>query len=88
MNVVLSISIALLLDLIKKYYPDAVLNTYACMFIGGGVIGLSGAYFLSRTPEPEGLRAHDNFFKLFKKPVQKIRIFAIFSYLIQPGYLH
>jgi len=70
LNVVLSISIALLLDLIKKYYPDAVLNTYACMFIGGGVIGLSGAYFLSRTPEPEGLRAHDNFFKLFKKPVQ------------------
>jgi len=70
LNVILSISIALMLDLVKKYYPDAVLNIYACMFIGGGIIGLSGAYFLSRTPEPEGLRANDNFFKLFKKPIQ------------------
>src|SRR3954469_3643321 len=47
LNVILSISIALLLDFVKKYHPDVVLTTYACMFIGGGIIGLSGAFFLS-----------------------------------------
>src|SRR3954454_11079841 len=70
LNVILSISIALLLDFVKKYHPDVVLTTYASMFIAGGIIGLSGAFFLSRTPEPLGHRAGDNFFKLFKKPVQ------------------
>jgi MFS family permease len=69
LNVVLSISIALMLDFVKKYYPDAVLSTYACMFIAGGMIGLSSAYFLSRTPEPESVKANDHIFKLFKKPL-------------------
>jgi len=70
LNVVLSISIALTLDLVKKYYPGAVLTTYSFMFIAGGVIGLSSAYFLSRTPEPESIKANDHIFRLFKKPLQ------------------
>lgn len=70
LNVIMSLSIAFMLDFIKKYYPDAVLTTYACMFIAGGIIGISGAYFLSRTAEPESKSTNENFFRLFKKPLQ------------------
>jgi MFS family permease len=72
LNVIMSLSIAFMLDCIKKYYPDAVLTTYACMFIVGGVIGIGGAYFLSRTAEPETKSANENIFKLFKKPLQNV----------------
>jgi MFS family permease len=70
LNVIMSLSIACMLDFIKKYYPGAVLSIYGCMFISGGLIGLSGAYFLSRTPEPQSQQANENIFKLFKKPLQ------------------
>jgi MFS family permease len=70
LNVIMSLSIAFMLDFVKKHYPDAVLTTYACMFIAGGLIGLSGAYFLSRTPEPQSQQGNGNIFKLFRKPLQ------------------
>ena len=72
LNVIMSLSIAFMLDCIKKYYPDAMLTTYACMFIAGGIIGISGAYFLSRTAEPESKSANENIFRLFKKPLQNV----------------
>jgi len=70
LNVMMSLAIAFMLDFVKKYYPDAVLSTYGCMFISGGLIGLSGVYFLSRTPEPQLQHANETIFKLFKKPLQ------------------
>lgn len=72
LNVIMSLSIAFMLDLVKKYYPGAILSTYACMFIAGGIIGISGAYFLSRTAEPESKRANENIFRLFKRPLQNV----------------
>lgn len=70
LNVILSLLIALLLDFVKKNYPDATLTTYACMFIAGGIIGICSAYFLSKTPEPECSPSTENIFTLFKKPLQ------------------
>ena len=69
LNVIMSLSIAFMLDFVKKHHTDAVLITYACMFIAGGLSGLCGAYFLSRTPEPQSYHANENVFKLFRKPL-------------------
>jgi hypothetical protein len=57
LNVVLSLSLAFLVDYIKKHHPQYELTTYASMFIFGGVVGLTGAWFLSRTPEPQSYLA-------------------------------
>jgi MFS family permease len=70
LNVILSLLVALLLDFVKKNYPDATLTTYACMFIAGGIIGICGAYFLSKTPEPVCNPASENLFRSLKKPLQ------------------
>ncbi len=70
LNVIMSLTIAFMLDFVKKHNPDAVLTAYACMFIAGGAIGLCGAFFLSRTPEPQSQLANENIFKLFKKPLK------------------
>jgi len=66
----MSLSIAFILDFVKNHYPEAVLTTYACMFIAGGIFGLCGTYFLSKTPEPQSFHANENIFKLFKKPLR------------------
>jgi MFS family permease len=70
LNVVLSLSLAFLVDYIKKHHPQYELTTYASMFIFGGVVGLTGAWFLSRTPEPQSYLARENIFRLFKRPIQ------------------
>jgi len=70
LNVVLSLSLAFVVDYIKKRYPQYELTTYASMFIFGGVVGLTGAWFLSRTPEPQSYLARENIFRLFKRPIQ------------------
>ncbi|MGN6619170.1 MAG: MFS transporter [Ilyomonas sp.] len=70
LNVALSIIIALFLDYIKKYYPGWELYVYGGMFITGGVIGITGAFILSKTPEPEAEPLKDNIFKLIQKPLR------------------
>src|SRR5690606_1787302 len=52
LNVVLSIVLALLLDYIRSRYPAYELTTFAAFFIIAGVVGVIGAYLLSRAPEP------------------------------------
>ena len=69
LNVVLSPLIALSLDYIKRVHPAIQLPAYSIMFIVGGLIGLSAAYLLSRTPEPVSYLPKGNMFKLFKKPL-------------------
>lgn len=70
LNVVLSLSLAFVVDYIKKHHPEYELTTYAIMFVFGGVVGLTGAWFLSRTPEPQSYLARENIFRLFKRPLQ------------------
>lgn len=70
LNVVLSIAIALSLDYIKKYYPDYQLAAYGAMFLFGGIIGIIGAWILSKAPEPEGTPLKENILKLIKKPLK------------------
>lgn len=70
LNVVLSIGIALTLDYVKKAYPDYQLFAYGGMFFAGGLIGLFGAWILSKAPEPEGVPLTDNILKLIRRPLQ------------------
>ena len=69
LNVFLSLTIALLLDYVKRTHPGIQLVTYSYMFIGGGILGLFGTWLLSKTPEPASYLAKENLFKLFKKPL-------------------
>jgi MFS family permease len=69
LNVVLSLVIALTLDYIKKVNPQIQLTAYSLMFIVGGLIGLTAAWLLARTPEPASYLPKGNIFKLFKKPL-------------------
>jgi len=71
LNVILSIALAFLLDYVKKYYPNAELMTYASMFIGGGVVGITGAIVLSRAPEPQSSLTQLNLFNLLKQPLRE-----------------
>lgn len=70
LNIVLSISLALLLDYIEDHYPDHQLTAYACMFALGGLVGVTGAYILSRVPEPRGQPLHENLFRLLRHPLK------------------
>ena len=70
LNVIVSLSAALMLDYIKKYYPELQLQAYAYMFIVAGCLGLTGTLFLSRTPEPRSQMSKDNIFKLLRIPLR------------------
>lgn len=71
LNVVLSISLAFLIDFIKTRYPEYQQLTYSFMFILAGVSGLSGAIFLlARTPEPQSILARENILSLLRRPLR------------------
>lgn len=70
LNVGLSIALALLLDYIKKEYPEQELVTYATLFSAAGVIGIMGALFLAKVQEPESYVTRENIFKLFGRPLR------------------
>jgi len=67
-SLTLSIVLALLVDYVKKNNPNNQLAVYAIMFIAAGCIGITGAVFLSKAPEPQSLHTRDNIFSLLKKP--------------------
>jgi MFS family permease len=69
-NVVISLVIALLIDYVKSRQPQLEVFTYSYMFMLGGLIGLTGVYFLYRTPEPKSFLDKENIVKLFLKPLQ------------------
>jgi len=68
LNVCLSVVLALLLDYIKKYYPTAELTTYSILFIAGGIVGITGALILSKSPEPVSTLSGAHFFQLLRQP--------------------
>jgi len=70
LNVVISLVLALVLDYVKKYYPGHEVVTYSTLFIAGGIFGLIGTWFLSRTPEPQSYLAKENLVLLFSKPLR------------------
>lgn len=70
LNVILSILLALLLDLVRNRYPEYELTVFAVFFIIAGVIGLVGAYLLSRAPEPRSYLSNARLFTLLKLPLK------------------
>lgn len=70
LNVIVSISAALLIDYIRRFYPGAELQAYAYMFITAGIAGLTGTIFLSYTPEPISVMSKENILKLLLIPLK------------------
>lgn len=70
LNVVLSLCLAFVIDYVKDNYPFYELTTYSVMFIVAGVIGIIGAFVLSKVPEPQSWLARENIFQLFKRPLK------------------
>ena len=69
LNVIASLTLALILDWVKKHHPEMETTAYAIMFITGGCIGIWGSWLLSRTPEPPSEFSNENLFKLLKRPL-------------------
>lgn len=72
LNVVLSISLALVVDFVKGQYPQWELQTYAVFFIVAGSVGIVGGYILSKVKEPQTQLSNANIFTLFSKPLKDI----------------
>jgi len=81
LNVVLSIVIALILDLVKARAPENELKVYACFFGAAGVVGLIGGYILSKVAEPYPHVSENNIVQLFKLPLrnQNFRRLLVFN---------
>ncbi|MCW3109672.1 MAG: transporter [Segetibacter sp.] len=70
LNVTLSLVVAMCIDYIKSNYPQYELTAYTGMFIIGGILGMTGVYFLSRAPEPKTTLQDENLLKLLSKPLK------------------
>jgi MFS family permease len=70
LNVCLSIVLAILLDFVKRQFHGFELIAYAIMFLAGGFVGISGAFILSRAPEPQSTLSETHFFKLLRQPLK------------------
>ncbi|MEX6689655.1 MFS transporter [Danxiaibacter flavus] len=68
-NASLSLILALVVDHIKLHFPEYELTAYSAMFVLAGIIGVYGASFLGRTPEPISKLSEGNIFKLLKRPL-------------------
>ena len=68
LNVSLSLCFAFLIDYIKDNHPQYEFDTYAIMFMVAGVIGITGAIILSKTPEPQSHMPKESILQLFKRP--------------------
>jgi Major Facilitator Superfamily. len=81
LNVALSVVLALLLDFIRSRYPAYELTTFAIFFIIAGVVGVAGAYLLSRAPEPQSYLSNARLFTLLKMPLknQNFRRLLVFN---------
>lgn len=70
LNVVLSLAIALSLDHVKAHHPAYEIPAYSVMFLTGGLIGMLGVLFLSKTPEPKSHITNENIFRLLGEPLK------------------
>ncbi len=69
-NASLSLILALVVDYVKLHYPQYELTAYSVMFLLAGAIGVFGATFLARTPEPVSRLSNENIFTLLKMPLK------------------
>lgn len=72
LNVILSIILALVVDYVKDNYPQYELQTYGAMFAFAGIIGITGAFILSKAPEPQSYLPRENIFRLFSRPLKDL----------------
>lgn len=72
LNVIMSIVLAVIVDYIRKNFPDYELTTYAVMFMLAGVVGLAGAWLLATVPEPMSFLGKENILKMFVKPLRDL----------------
>lgn len=70
LNVIMSVLLALLVDYIKTNDPSHALMTYAIMFTVAGIVGIIGAFILSRVQEPQSYLARENILRLLKRPLR------------------
>lgn len=70
LDIILNLAIALMLDYVKKNYPQYQLYAYGGMFVAGAIAGIISAYFLSKTPEPKGIVLTENIFRLILQPLK------------------
>jgi MFS family permease len=70
LNVVLSLTLAFLLDYVRKQFPGVELLAYALMFIAGGVVGIAGAFILAQAPEPQSTLSDVHFLQLLRQPLR------------------
>ncbi|WP_353721059.1 MFS transporter [Dyadobacter sp. 676] len=72
LNVVMSIVLALIVDYIRKNFPDFEITAYSIMFMLAGVIGLAGAWLLSTVPEPMSFLGKENILRMFQRPLKDL----------------
>jgi len=72
LNIVLSLSLAMVLDYVKRHDPGQELNVYGWFFLAGGLAGLIGGYLLSRAPEPQAYLGDAHMLSLFKSPLKNL----------------
>lgn len=69
-NVILSLLLAVGLDYLRGHRPELEMDAYGWMFVAAGVIGLSGAVILSKTPEPQSFLSKENLFSMLRRPLK------------------
>lgn len=70
LNVALSLLAALAIDFVKDNYPAFELSAYGVLFLLAGVAGLTGVWFLIKTPEPASILSKENIFKMLRRPLK------------------
>lgn len=80
LDVVLSIVLAVLLDLVKSRYPQYELHVYSIFFIIAGVVGIFGGYVLSKAPEPQSYLSNARILALFRQPLRDINFRRLLAF--------
>lgn len=70
LSVTLGLSVGLLMDWLKTNHPTFQVYVHAGMFMVGGVFGLLGTFFLSKTPEPTMHVSNKKMIRLLTVPLK------------------
>jgi MFS family permease len=70
LSAVMGLCISLTIDFVKVQHGSYLTLTYYSIFIGGGLVGLAGVYWLSKAPEPTPIQIKESVFEQFKTPLQ------------------
>jgi MFS family permease len=70
LNMALSLALALTIDYIRHQHPELELSTYALLLCAAGIVGVVGAFLLSKVPEPLAKRSEENLFGVLERPLK------------------